>query len=97
MTRTNPYRQTIQIGDNATDILQVPCVMGVMKTMNQPPYDLQWRLKTETIINLCSCHSLTEPYYHPAYQGDWLCEDYSGQWHMLCNAEYQENIKGGDK
>ena len=75
------FRHAIRIGDNATDILKLPCVSGCMKLNDKNGFE--W---LEYIIRDCACDR--------AEKGDWLCEGYDGQWHCLSDEEYQE---GGEK
>lgn len=76
---TMRYKQTIQIGDNVTDIMRLPCVSGCKKLDDKNGFEwLEYQIKgsdSET-----------------AEKSDWLCEDYDGRWHCLSDEEYQ---KGG--
>ncbi|MBQ9532651.1 MAG: hypothetical protein IJR71_01625 [Prevotella sp.] len=71
------FKQAVRIGSNVTDIMKLECVKCVTK---QP------------------CPETTGYKYHLydgniAVKGDWLCEDYAGQWHILKDNEYQQIIK----
>lgn len=62
------YRQSIQIGRNANGILALPCVDGVRKTS---PGKLVYQVNTKHGTNTS------------AKEGDWICEDYNGDWHVV--------------
>ena len=66
------YRQSIQIGKNVGDILNLPCVIGVWKTENR------------TLVYEINTAEKPMPY---AAEKDWLCEDYNGGWHHVPAAE----------
>ena len=65
------YRQAIQIGQHIADILSLPCVEAVRKvnTKNGQAY-------------IFEVHTEDEPTYF-ASQGEWICEDYEGLWHVI--------------
>ncbi len=69
------YKQCIQIKNNVTDIMKLPCVFSCHK-MND--HELEYLLYDWD----------KQGQYIAAHQGDWLCEDYQGKWHVLTNEEH---------
>lgn len=63
------YKQAIHIGTNVTDIMRLPCVIACFK---QPRGGCTYLYEIDTADN---------PRY--AAQGEWLCEDYNGEWHIV--------------
>ena len=74
------FRQAIHIGRNITDIMALPCVTACLKKNDKQ--DFEWM---EYIIN--------GDEEQRANEGDWLCEDYDGRWHLLTDDDYQKTIK----
>lgn len=64
------YKQQIQIGDNVTDIMRLPCVIGVRKV---------WPLKAPMYYRYSLRIDDANTRQH-AYKGEWLCERYDGSW-----------------
>lgn len=62
------YRQSIQIGKNPNGILALPCVDSVRKSFEGK---LIYQVNTEC-----------DPKAY-ATAGDWICEDYNGDWHVV--------------
>ena len=60
----NKVKQAIRVGRNATDIMRLPCVFSCYK---QADGTLRYRL-------------LPLQRYVTAHEGQWLCEDYDGNW-----------------
>ena len=73
------YRQAIRIGHNVTDIMRLPCVTACLK-----PNDKQGHEWLEYIIN--------GDEEQRANEGDWLCEDTTGHWHVLTDEDWQKRI-----
>lgn len=74
------FRRAIQIGDNVTDILKLPCVKGVEKCDDKAGFEwMEYILKSGD----------------HAEKGDWLCEDSNGKWHALSDEEYSEMERRG--
>ena len=72
------YRQSIQIGKNVGDILNLPCVNAVRKSEAKR---LVYEIATA---------------YDPkkyATAGDWICEDYSGDWHVVSSLQMEELLR----
>ena len=67
------FRQAIQIGDNVTDILKLPCVKGGKKCDDKAGFE--WLMY---ILKWGGC----------AEKGDWLCENTDGYWSAHSNEEY---------
>ena len=81
------YKQAIKIGDNVTDMMKLPCVTACHKLNDK--CGLEW-LEYEI--------SLGDHKEH-AEAGDWLCEDYDGQWAILTDdkmAEYLNAIQNAE-
>jgi len=70
------YKQQIQIGDNVTDILKLPCVEGVFKVKSyggvKEPHEGELRY----CLTQNHCTQI-------ARKGDWLCEGYDGRWTVI--------------
>ena len=71
------YKQAIQIGDNVTDIMRLPCVYSCRK---------------EADGGLCYLFYDWDEYVE-ARQSDWLCEDYDGRWYLLNDKEYKDGLE----
>ena len=83
------YKQAIQIGDNVTDIMRLPCVISCTKEFwNNTDIKYMYSLFGDTV---CSKYSWGDSVI--AYSGDWLCEDYDGRWHLLSNKEYKDGLE----
>ena len=83
------FRKAIQVGRNATDILNLPCVIGCQKEFWS---DSDIRLRFELFGDTQSTKfRWGESIY--AYHGDWLCEDYDGKWHLLTDKEYKDGVE----
>lgn len=76
------YKQAIQIGDNVTGIMKLPCVFSCHKTDDGSLEYLlyQWNNRQE---------------YIKAHKGDWLCEGGEGIWSVLTDVEYNEMVLNG--
>ena len=79
-------KQAIQIGDNVTGIMRLPCVLGAMK-MTYNPAVIYYILFGDVITKCVQWGETVK-----AYNGDWLCEDYDGRWHLLSDKEYKSKI-----
>ena len=81
------YKQAIQIGNNVTEIMKLPCVYSCAKEFWG---DDDIRLRYELISSVQSKRfNIGDRIY--AYANDWLCEDAEGTWHLLTNEEYEAN------
>lgn len=78
------YKQAIQIGNNVTDIMRLPCVLGARKKMYNPAV-IYYILFGDVITNGVQWSEAVK-----AYNGDWLCEDYYGRLHLLSDKEYKD-------
>ena len=67
-------RQAIQIGDNVTDIMRLPCIKTVWKCTDMQ--GLEWLEYGTTDGDI-------------AESGDWLCETDEGKWLCMSDEEYQ--------
>ena len=81
------YKQAIQIGDNVTDIMKLPCVLGAMKKSYNPAV-IYYILFGDIITKRVQWGEAVT-----AYTGDWLCEDYDGRWHLRNDKEYKDGIE----
>jgi len=63
------FRQTIQIGRNVTDIINLPCVDGVRKSF--------------TGVLIYQVNTVSSTKY--AREGDLICQDHDGDWHVVEN------------
>ena len=72
------YKQCIQIGNDVTNIMKLPCIFSCHK-MNE--YDLEYLMYDWD----------KNGQYIALHKGDWVCEDYNGKWHKLTNEEYRRN------
>ena len=66
----NQFRQIIQIGRNVTDIINLPCVDGARKSY------------TGVLVYQVNTVGVTPKY---AREGDFICQDYDGDWHVVEN------------
>ena len=71
------YRKAVQIGNCVTDIINMPCVDSVRKSFEGK---LFYSVNTGTPEGTST---------EIAQKGDWLCEDYDGNWHVEKNREQQ--------
>ena len=69
------YRQTIQIANNVSDILKLPCVSYVSKCAPDCTDYIYWLYPSAMRDD-----SGDMTHRHVARRGYWLCEDYDGKW-----------------
>lgn len=81
------YKQAIQIGDNVTDIMKLPCVLGARKKTYNPAV-IYYILFGDVITKRVQWGETVK-----AYTGDWLCEDYDGRWYLLNDKEYKDGLE----
>ena len=74
------FKQAIQIGSHIDDIFKLPCVFSALKASK----GIVYTLFGDTIAEMYNVGDKII-----AYQGDWLCEDYEGHWHLLSDDEYK--------
>lgn len=82
------FKQAIQIGDNVTDIMRLPCIRGAFKYPFNEPYNrfpLRGHHPKKDEIIYCLRLGAVDDF---AQKGEWICEDYNGDWHILNNKEY---------
>lgn len=72
------YKQTIHIGNNITDIMNLPCVFSCHKDYQNNIVYLLYNWDDDGR-------------YVEARKGDWLCQDYEGYWHKLSGTEYEQS------
>ena len=77
------FKQTIRIGDNVTDIMNLPCVVACIKQDDKNGFVwLEYRIR---------CGASGRAQY--AEKGDWLCEDNDGRWHILTDEDHEKLMK----
>jgi hypothetical protein len=75
------FKQSIRIGKGINDVFGLQCVAAVRKDLfGGVFYDLFGYMMHDG-------NNVT------AREGDWLCEDYYGKWHLLTNEQYLESLK----
>lgn len=77
-------KQSIQIGNNVTDIMNVPMIKKCEKA--------DWGGKTVLIYYLLSPTGVLVP----AQKGHWLVEDENGYWNVVSEEEYNRIINDGE-
>ena len=82
------FKQAIQIGSHIDDIFKLPCVFCARKGSSYARDGIEYSLVENTISER---YKLGDKII--AYQGDWLCEDYDGQWHLLSDEEYKMYLR----
>lgn len=85
------YKQAIQIGSNVTDIMRLPCVISCCKQFADE--DFNELLVYTVYIDSEDYGEEEHDGYIDAHFGDWLCEDYDGQWHLLSDKEYKDGLE----
>lgn len=79
------YKQAIQIGNNITDIFNLPCVERIEKerTVIKSVVDLDYIEFTDVVYTL-------KDGTH-AGKGNWLLQDVCGNWHVMTDEKYQKH------
>lgn len=73
-------KQAIQIGDNVTDIMRLPCVVACIKKNDRQGFSwLEYRVK---------CGASGRAKYAEKY--DWLIEDTDGHWYVMTDSKYKQ-------
>ena len=75
------YKTAIQIANNVTSIMRLPCIFSCHKEADGKFCYLLY--EWDEFGN-----------YVQAYKGDWLCEDEEGKWCVLKEDEYKD-LKNG--
>ena len=70
-------KQAIQIGDNVTDIMRLPCIEKCVKRNDKN--GMEWLLYGTTDGDIVE-------------SGDWLCETDEGKWLCMSDEEYKSKI-----
>ena len=82
------FKKATRIGDNVSDIMKLRCVSYVTKN---PDYGVGY--------HYCMYPGLLHEYKNGisnryiGHKGDWICEDYNGEWYILTDEEYQRNME----
>ena len=72
------FKQAIKIGRGIEDVFRLPCVAAIRKDIfGAAFYDLYGFIMHDG-------RSVS------AREGDWICEDNEGKWHLLTNEEYEQ-------
>lgn len=79
------FTQAVRIGKNISDIFKLRCVSFISK--NPPICGPHFHLYPGLMWNYKEDLS----HRHVAHEGDWLCEDEEGLWHILSDDEYQKD------
>ena len=76
------FKRRIRVGKNATDMMKLPCVYGCYKDGDgNLYYELyDWDSNGENV---------------KVIEGEWLCEDFEGQWKVLSEREYLKWLSCG--
>lgn len=77
MDMMSNFKQAIQVGNNVTDIMKLPCVFSCHK---------------ESDGRLCYLLYSWDQYgnYVEARKGDWICEEEGGGWTVLTDKDYKK-------
>lgn len=70
------YKQAIQISNDVTGIMKLPCIFSCHK---EEGGSLVYLLYKWNGLGM----------YEKAHIGDWLCEDYNGEWFVVSDGEYR--------
>ena len=71
------FKQAIRIGHGIEGIFKLPCIAAIRKDIFGAPF-----FDTYGFL-------MYDRKGVSAREGDWLCEDYYGDWHLLTNEEYK--------
>lgn len=84
--------QAIQVGDNVTDIMRLPCIRGAFKYPINDPYNrfpLRGHLPEKDEVIYCLRQGVVDDF---AQKGEWICLDSDGQWFALSDADYRKEV-----
>ena len=89
--------QAIQVGDNVTDIMKLPCIFGAWKypyvpNSSREKYPVRGHQPKEGDIIYDFRQGWKSDF---AMKGDWLCEYDNGVWSVISNEEYEQSRKKG--
>ena len=87
-------RQAIQINNNVTEIMKLPCVLSAQKRVVDGNYVIVYTLFGDTT---CASYKFGETIY--ANVGDWLIEGDDGNWTLVSDEDFQKKAtltNGGD-
>lgn len=73
-------KQAIQIGDNVTDIMKLPCVTSCVK--HNDGNGFEW------LVYMVECGA--DGSIEPVEKHDWLVEDENGIWHAMTDEGYRQ-------
>ena len=68
------YTEKIQVGDNVTDILQLPCVQSAHKRSGKDRKVAYYILEPSAMFD--------SEHWQYAHPGEWLVQDENGKWHV---------------
>lgn len=77
MDMMSNFKQAIQVGNNVTDIMKLPCIFSCHKEQDG---------------RLCYLLYSWDQYgnYVEARKGDWICEEEGGGWTVLTDKDYKK-------
>lgn len=87
MDRLN-FVQSIKVGNNASDIMMLDCVMSCRKMVVSRDVLFAYKLYPLTMAH-------PAPFIE-AVTGDWLCQQADGKWDILSDYEYRKRHKVHD-
>ena len=77
------YKFAIQVGDNITDIMMLPCVKGCEKIVRNL-YEEGGRIIGTSVKFLYTLENGQE-----AWNGSWIVQDACDGWHVFSDVEYE--------
>jgi hypothetical protein len=87
--------QAIQIGDNVTDIMKLPCIINAWKFPRpqnlQDKFPLRGHYPDKGDIVYSFLQGMISDF---AMKGDWLCELDNGVWKVLSDKDYRTLTEG---
>ena len=70
-------KQAIQVGNNVTNIMSLPCIEKCVKRNDR--HGMEWLEYVTTDGDIVEC-------------GDWLCKTDEGKWIAMCDEEYKSKM-----
>ena len=68
------YTEKIQVGDNVTDIMKLPCVQSAHKRSGKEREVAYYILEPSAMAD--------SEHWQYAHPGEWLVQDENGKWHV---------------
>ena len=90
-------KQSIQISDNVTDIMKLPCIFGAWKypyvpNSSREKYPVRGHQPKEGDIIYDFRQGWRSDF---AMKGDWLLEHENGTWEIISNEDHEYAVKKG--